>query len=184
MQRKRNCFKSKRCCNLSISKDWHTLRHSQPISLLVLAFDRGFWFSFIHTPTKYVKRVVKWHNFNTCFHWNKTAGTLFPGRSWWWAVTEQLLSVPRKAKLWSWQLPPVGLACLFCDYISLLGLEQLAGINLMDVFTLLVFHLHPDYHTHLLTPPSLKRGQRQLLPCSLIVNNKRHWMGSLLTTLC
>lgn len=57
------------------------------------------------------------------------------------------------------------LACLFCDYMHLPGLKQLAAINLMNVFTLLIFHLHLNSHTHPLTPPSLERGQKLLLGC-------------------
>ena len=48
------------------------------------------------------------------------------------------------------------LVCLLRDYITLLGLEQLAGTSLMDVFRLLAFHLHLNCN---LSHPSINTTQ-------------------------
>lgn len=75
-------------------------------------------------------------------------------------------------------IPQICLVCLLCDCATLPGSEQLAGTSLVDVFTLLTFHLTPNQapHTHPSTPPSLERGQGFFcLAVWLLIANRTGW---------
>lgn len=74
--------------------------------------------------------------------------------------------------------PQICLVCLLCDYITLLGSEQLTGTSLVDVFTLLTFHLTPNQapRTHPLTVPNLGRGHRFFcLAICLLIASSTGW---------
>lgn len=186
-----------------MSRDWHMLRHSQPHSLLVLAFDRRFHFCFIHNPREKVRTVVKmWHTFHTYFLWDRTAGTLLLGRSWWWPLTwTGTFSIQEGQTPQPWQLPTTGDA--YTRLLNPLFLRPAWFAFSVTVSRYLAQSSWPEQdwwmcsdcspftstptatsHTHPLTPASLEGGQRLPLPCSLAVNNKRHWTGSLQTPWC
>lgn len=76
--------------------------------------------------------------------------------------------------------------CLLCDYITSLGLKQLAWTNLMDVFRSLVFHLHANGNLSHSSISTSRPGERAetLPPACCFAANNRQWMGSLQTPWC